>query len=63
MRPAVSSIGVAFGDIDGSLVVLAFDINCVGVVELELGTVIVSLTQIFVSGFPTSSASIHRSDR
>ena len=52
-----------FCDIDGSLVVLAFDINCVGLIELELGPVIVSLTQIFVSGFPTSSASIHGSDR
>ena len=31
--------------------------------ELGLGTVIVSLTQIFVLGFPKSSASIHRSDR
>ena len=42
---------------------MAFDINCVGLIELELGPVIVSLTQIFVSGFPTSSASIHGSDR
>ena len=73
LRPAASSTGVAldedkfgegkFGDIVGSLVVSAFDINCVGVMELELGSVIVSLTPIFVLGFPKSSASIHGSDR
>ena len=73
MRLAASSTGAAldedkfgdgkFGDIVGSLVVLAFDINCVGVMELGLGPVIVRLTQRFVLGFPKSSASIHRSDR